>query len=469
MSMDFNNLNKAIQAKIGFNESYDVGLREINIFKRKINIYFLTGLVDNLQVIEIVKGIIDIPKEIDVDFEIIKEYLAHHNANEINTFSEIIINILNGLVVIIVEDSDTYLAIDVRSYPTRSISEPDMEKVIRGSHDGFNENFHMNIQLVRRRIKDSRLRNELFLIGTDSPSYVCLTYIKGICPENILNDVRGKLKNLNVPHLIMADKALEEMIIRQKKYNAYPLVRYTERADTVAVHLYQGMFALFVDTSPSVILAPCTLFDHMQHLEEYRQSPISGTYLRLIRYLGIFVSLFLAPIWLILLKNNKLSGILEILVPSEEAKLGIFLQVLAAEVGVEFLRMASIHTPSSLSTAMGLIAGILIGDMAIRMGVFTTQTVLLVALSAIGTYVTPSYELGLANKITKILFILSILLFNYYGFIITILLWILYLGRIKSFGKSYLYPVLPFNLKRILKIFIRFPYQNKNKPKKGES
>ena len=467
--MDFNNLNKAIQAKIGFNESYDVGLREINIFKRKINIYFLTGLVDNLQVIEIVKGIIDIPKEIDVDFEIIKEYLAHHNANEINTFSEIIINILNGLVVIIVEDSDTYLAIDVRSYPTRSISEPDMEKVIRGSHDGFNENFHMNIQLVRRRIKDSRLRNELFLIGTDSPSYVCLTYIKGICPENILNDVRGKLKNLNVPHLIMADKALEEMIIRQKKYNAYPLVRYTERADTVAVHLYQGMFALFVDTSPSVILAPCTLFDHMQHLEEYRQSPISGTYLRLIRYLGIFVSLFLAPIWLILLKNNKLSGILEILVPSEEAKLGIFLQVLAAEVGVEFLRMASIHTPSSLSTAMGLIAGILIGDMAIRMGVFTTQTVLLVALSAIGTYVTPSYELGLANKITKILFILSILLFNYYGFIITILLWILYLGRIKSFGKSYLYPVLPFNLKRILKIFIRFPYQNKNKPKKGES
>ena len=88
----------------------------------------------------------------------------------------------------------------------------------------------------------------------------------------------------------MTDKALEEMIIKQKKFNAYPLVRYTERADTVAVHLYQGMFAIFVDTSPSVILAPCTLFDHMQHTEEYRQSPISGTYLRLIRFWDICFS-----------------------------------------------------------------------------------------------------------------------------------------------------------------------------------
>ena len=88
------------------------------------------------------------------------------------------------MVVIIIEDNPAYLSIDVRNYPNRSISEPDMEKVIRGSHDGFNENFHINVQLVRRRIKDTRLRNEIFFIGEDSPNYVCLTYIKGICDEN---------------------------------------------------------------------------------------------------------------------------------------------------------------------------------------------------------------------------------------------------------------------------------------------
>lgn len=460
--MDFKTLNQEIQTKIGYGESYDVGLREIKVLDKQVNLYFLTGLVDSLQVIEIVKGILKIPRTKSVVDDLIKANLAHHNCTEIREFKDIITNILNGMVVIIIEDNPVYLSIDVRNYPNRSISEPDMEKVIRGSHDGFNENFHINVQLVRRRIKDTRLRNEIFFIGEDSPNYVCLTYIKGICDEKLLEDVRDRLKQVETSHLIMTDKALEEMIIKQKKFNAYPLVRYTERADTVAVHLYQGMFAIFVDTSPSVILAPCTLFDHMQHTEEYRQSPISGTYLRLIRFFGVFVSLFLTPVWLVLVQKNLLTGVLEILTPTGDVKLGIFLQVIAAEIGVEFLRMASIHTPSSLSTAMGLIAGILIGEMAISIGVFTSQTVLLVALSAIGTYATPSYELGLANKITKILFIVSILLFNIYGFIGAIFLWLIYLAKIKSFGKPYLYPIYPFNLKRLLKIIIRYPYKDKN-------
>lgn len=460
--MDFKELNEKIQAKIGFGESYDVGLREIKVLDKQVNLYYLTGLIDSLQVIEIVKGILKIPRSEKVVDDLIKENLAHHSLTEVKEFKDIIINILNGMVVIIIEDVLGALSIDVRNYPTRSISEPDMEKVIRGPHDGFNENFHMNIQLVRRRIKDGRLRNELFFIGEDSPSYVSLTYIKGVCSEDLLEDVRTRLKDVKTSHLIMSDKALEEMIIKQKKFNSYPLVRYTERADTVAVHLYQGMFALFVDTSPSVILAPCTLFDHMQHLEEYRQSPVSGTYLRLIRFFGIFLALFLTPVWLVLVKNEWLFGILEILRPGTDAKLGIFLQVVAAEIGVEFLRMASIHTPSSLSTAMGLIAGILIGDMAISIGVFTPQTVLLVALSAIGTYATPSYELGLANKITKIVFIVAIFLFNYWGLLGAIILWLIHLVRIKSFGKPYLYPLIPLDSKRLIKTIIRFPYNRKN-------
>ncbi|MCK9470779.1 MAG: spore germination protein [Bacilli bacterium] len=460
--MDFISLNEKIQTKLGYSKSYDVGLREINVLEKKVNLYFLTGLIDSLQVIEIVKGILKIPRNKKFVDDLIKENLAHHSLTDIKEFQDIILNILNGMVVIVIEDVAGAISIDVRNYPNRSISEPDMEKVIRGSHDGFNENFHQNIQLVRRRIKDSRLRNELFFIGDDSPAYVCLTYIDGVCEEDLLNDVRKRLNDVKTSHLIMSDKALEEMIIKQKKFNAYPLVRYTERADTVSVHLYQGMFALFVDTSPSVILAPCTLFDHMQHLEEYRQSPISGTYLRLVRFFGIAIALFLTPVWLVLVRNDWFFGILEILRPGSDARLGIFMQVLAAEVGVEFLRMASIHTPSSLSTAMGLIAGILIGEMAVSMGVFETQTVLLVALSAIGTYVTPSYELGLANKITKLVFIFSILLFNFWGFVGAFLVWLIYLGRIKSFKKPYLYPVYPFNFKRFLKTIIRYPYSRKN-------
>lgn len=459
---DFLSFTKRINAAIGYKKSYDVGLREMHIFEKQINIYFLTGLVDSLQAIEIVQGILSIPRNKRFSFDLIKENLAHHSLTILKTFEEIIFDILNGMIVIILEGYSEGISIDVRSYPTRSISEPDMEKVIRGSHDGFNENFHTNIQLLRRRIKDGRLRNELFKIGEASPSYVCLSYLEGVCQENLVLEIKQKLLSVKTDHLIMSDKALEEMLIPQKKFNAYPLVRYTERADTVAVHLYQGMFAIFVDTSPSVILAPCTFFDHIQHLEEYRQTPISGTYLRLVRFLGVFVSLFLTPIWLLLVQNDTLPGILSIFRPNQEITINIFLQVILAEIGVEFLRMASIHTPTALSTAMGLIAGILIGDIAVEIGLFSIQTVLLVALSAIGTYVTPSYELGLANKISKLLFIVAIILFNWWGFLIMVGLWLIYLIRIKVFGKYYLYPLLPFDFKRLLKIIIRFPYLRKN-------
>lgn len=163
--MDFKTLNQEIQTKIGYGESYDVGLREIKVLDKQVNLYFLTGLVDSLQVIEIVKGILKIPRTKSVVDDLIKANLAHHNCTEIREFKDIITNILNGMGVIIIEDNPVYLSIDVRNYPNRSISEPDMEKVIRGSHDGFNENFHINVQLVRRRIKDTRLEMKYFLLA----------------------------------------------------------------------------------------------------------------------------------------------------------------------------------------------------------------------------------------------------------------------------------------------------------------
>lgn len=459
-SLDFEKNAAVIEKGIGYGESYDVGRRAVNVQGKRLYLYFLTGMVDSGQLIEIMEEILNLK---DSSFTAVYGGIPHPNLSVLNDLDEAIVNIMNGMAVVLLEGAAQGIAIDVRNYPTRSVAEPEMEKVIRGAHDGFSENFHQNIQLLRRRIKDGRLRNKLFLIGEGSPAYVCLTYLEGVCDESLLRKVRKRLEEIETEHLIMTDKGLEELLIRKKKLNPYPLVRYTERADTVAIHLYQGMFALFVDTSPSVMLAPATVFDHMMHFEEYRQTPVAGTYLRWIRFLGIAVSLFLTPVWLILVRNDYLPGFLEILKPSEETKVGIYLQVLAAEVGVEFLRLASIHTPNSLATSMSLIAGFLLGDFAVNVGLFSIQTVLLVAISAIGTYLTPSYELGLANKISKLLFIAAILIADWYGFVFALLLWLIYLSRLRSFGKPYLYPLQPLDFKRLLKILVRFPAKNQNK------
>ena len=457
---NFDEITAKIEEGIGVGKSYDANVRLINIFDKKIKFYYMTGLVDNLQVIAVIMSILRIPRTHEYSFELILNNISHQQIEIIDEHELVLVNILNGLLAIVIEDYSKAIIIDTRSYPTRGIAEPDTEKVIRGAHDGFTENFAINTALIRRRIKDGSLRNEVIYVGDKSPAYVCLTYLEGICDEALLNNVRERIKKIKVDQLIMSDKALEELIVNQR-FNPYPLVRYTERADTVAVHLYQGMFAILVDTSPSVILGPATFFDHLQHTEEYRQTPLSGTYLRMIRFLGVFISIFLTPIWLLLLKNDTLAGIFAIMVPSDEVKMNIFIQVIIAEVGVEFLRMASIHTPSALSIALGLIAGVLLGDIAVAVGLFSIQTVLLVALSAIGNYVTPSYELSLANKISKLLFIVLILAFNYIGFIVGVLVWLIMLSRLKSFNKPYLYPLIPLNLRRLLKVLIRYPYKNK--------
>lgn len=450
-----NIINKAI----GIGKTFDTNFRVYSIYNKKVYLYFLSGLIANLEIIGVNEKLLKLPAYEDNDdyFEQIKNNIAHQSISLLKDTNEIVNMILNGFIVFIVEGVEEAIAVETRSYPNRGIAEPDTEKVIRGSHDGFTENFSINIALMRRRIKDGRLRNELYNIGEESETYVCLSYIEGICDPKLINEVRNKLTKIYTKHLIMADKALEELIMHQT-FNPYPLVRYTERADIVSIHLYKGSFAIFVDTSPSVILAPATFFDHMQHAEEYRQTPISGSYLRLLRYIGVFLSLFLTPIWLLAAMDKiNLPAMFDIFAPDETVHAAIFLQILAAEVGVEFLRMASIHTPSALSTAMGLVAGVLIGDIAIKVGVFSTQTVFVIAISTIGTYITPSYELGLANKLSKIIFLITIYFSGLIGFIVVLLLWLIILARQKSFNKYYLYPLIPFNFKKLLEVIFRFP------------
>lgn len=446
-----------VNKDLGVEECFDVNYRSYSVLKKRVYLYFVGGLIDTLEIIELMKLVLLLnrPDEGKDEFETIYHAIPHQDVSIEETYETAEQKILSGLIVLFVEGYDKAISVATRSYPTRSISEPDTEKVIRGSHDGFTENIATNVALMRRRIKDGNLRNMVYTIGKASPTSVCLSYIKGKCEEKVIHAVKEKLEKIDVEHLIMTDKALEELLLEQK-FNPYPLVRYTERADIVSIHLYQGSFALFVDTSPSVILAPATLFDHLTYAEEYRQTPISGSYLRILRYIGVFLSLFLTPLWLLLVVTDaNLPQELAILVPDDSVKLSLFLQLMAAEVGIEFLRMASIHTPTSLSTAMGLVAGMLIGDVAIQVGVFSIQTVFLVAISAIGTYMTPSYELGLANKISKIIFLLAIYLFQWIGFTVTFVLWFIFLATRKSFNRGYLYPLIPFNLKRLVKTLFR--------------
>ena len=288
--------------KLNANLSFDIKYRIIELQNVKIGFIFCDFLTDGIKVNDIIFSIINYPVSV-VNNENILKHLMSATISKSRKEEIIISAILKGELGLFVDGEQEIILIDVKKYPGRLIGEPDSEKVVRGSRDGFTETLSTNIALVRRRIANPNLIFEIFTIGSSSNTYVVLVYLKDRIDKNILLDVKNKLNKVSTKELTMSDKALEEHLI-SNVYSPYPLVKYTERPDTFSSHLYQGMFGILVDTSPSAILGPVSIFDHMQHAEEFRQTIISGSYLRFIRFIGIIAGFLLIPIWFTMLRSG---------------------------------------------------------------------------------------------------------------------------------------------------------------------
>src|SRR5699024_8325882 len=267
-----------LKEKLGIDVSYDIDYREVFALKHKIQFYFVSGLCDSSIIQELLKIIIQIndnESEEDLLPEILTNRLIHQQLEELQTMDEVVDQILSGLIVIFLDGYDRAFAIDVRNYPGRQPEEPDTEHVVRGSRDGYTENIIENTALTRRRIRDARLRHEMLKVGERSKTDICLCYIDDVTDRDLIKITKEKLEQIEIDGITMTDKTLEEFI-SGRKWKAYPLVRYTERPDVAATHLMEGHIVLIVDTSPSVIILPTTFFHHMQHAEEYRQTPLIG-------------------------------------------------------------------------------------------------------------------------------------------------------------------------------------------------
>ncbi|WP_307473238.1 spore germination protein [Cytobacillus purgationiresistens] len=433
--------------RVGLGESFDLGVRKLKVLKKDIHLYYINGLTETQFIIEIVEELVAINDHEKLSthlFDIVENRIVHQSVDRIKTIDELVDQVLSGLIVVVMEGENTGLVIDVRSYPGRTPQEPDTEKVIRGSRDGYVENIIVNTALTRRRIRDERLRFEMMHVGERSKTDIALGYIKDLADSDLIDILRKELDAIKIDGLTMADKTVEEFILHQS-YNPFPLVRYTERADVAATHLMEGHVVIFVDTSPSVIITPTTLFHHLQHVEEYRQAPAVGTFVRWLRFVGLAASLFLLPLWfLFVMEPSLLPEAISFIGPNEETNVPLLVQILLADLGIEFLRMAAIHTPTPLSTAMGLIAAILIGDIAIKVGLFIPEVILYVSVAAIGTFATPSYELSIANKLIRMSLLIAVAIFHTPGFVVGVTLFIIILASIKSFKTPYLWPFIPF-------------------------
>ena len=441
-----------------------MGVKNAHIWSIPTLFVYMNGLIDSTtltQILTLTQSTQSQTKrktEID-EIEAMNSYFPYHSVTVYDSKDAWLSAILSGQLGIVTSGGFVF-TIDVRSYPGRQPEEPDNEKVIRGSRDGFTENILQNTALVRRRIRDVSLRFELTQLSTRGKTDTVVAYIKGLANEEHIEYIRTRMKKIHHDGLTMTDKSLEEWLFKQK-FHPVPFVRYTERADTCAAHLLEGHIAIIVDTSPSVILVPTTLFHHLQHAEEYRQAPLIGTSVRFLRLTGFFFSLVLLPFWYLLVKETgHVPDFMSFIGPEKTGDVPIFLQIVIADLGLEFLRLAAIHTPTPLSTAMGLVAAIIIGQIAIDVGLFIPEVVLYTAVSAILTFALPSYELSVAAKIFRNLLLFATVSFGTNGFFIGLLVLFMYLVSIKPMGVPYLWPLVPFFPKALARILIRFPSSN---------
>jgi stage V sporulation protein AF len=280
-----------LNQKLGVPESFDIVLREMNIGGKKIAIYSVNGMVNrpasNL-ILEVLSQLERAELAVNAVDKLVKSKIIDLQVSEVEAMDEVIYFLLSGTMAILIEGRTEAIIVDVRSYPGRMPEEPDIERVTRGSRDGFTETLVFNTILIRRRLRDPGLRMKLVKAGSRSKTDVCIAYIEDITNPKMVEYIEKEIKNIKIDGIPMAEKTVEEFILGSKFWNPFPRVRYTERPDVAAIHLLEGNVIVMVDTSPSIIIAPCTLWHHVQHAEEYRQEPVVGMYLRWVSVASFF-------------------------------------------------------------------------------------------------------------------------------------------------------------------------------------
>ena len=372
-------------------------------------------------------------------------------------FDDILRNVLSGTAVFFVEGYDAALCMDCRSYPARGVDEPDKDKSLRGSRDGFVETVVYNTALVRRRIRSTDLVMEMHTVGKSSRTDVVIAYMGNRVEPEMLNNIRKRIDAIEIDSLSMNQQSLAECLYQHKWYNPFPKFKFSERPDVTAASILEGSVAILVDNSPSAMILPTSVFDIVEDADDYYFPPVTGTYLRLSRMVIDFLAVFMTPVFLLFIMHPEwLPESLKFIQINDPVNVPIFLQMLILEFAIDGLKLASVNTPNMLSTPLSVVAGIILGDYTVSSGWFNAEIMLYMAFVAVANYTQVSLELGYALKFMRIILICLTAAFGPWGLLAgTVLVVVLIVTNRTISGKSYIYPIVPFNAKQFLRRFFR--------------
>lgn len=463
------NLYKQLQKNIEYietilpvRESFDVIGRKVDIGEKSAYLLFIDGFAKDDIMLRVLEDLQSVKQSDDIKsiHGLINKKIAYIEVETFADFEAMKLSVLSGAEILLVDGESEGIIIDAREYPVRSPEESQVEKVTRGSRDGLVETIVFNTALIRRRVRDDKLIFEIKNVGSRSKTDVAIGYIQDLVDEDMLTRLKEKIDAVKIPSLLMAEKSLEELIIKKKWYNPLPQVKFSERPDVVAAHLMEGHIAVIVDTSPSVMLLPTTIFYFSQYAEDYYQNPLVGTFTRFMRFLAILTALFLTPVWLLLAENSeKLPEMLSFIGVKEEAAFGLLIQFVLLEFGIELLKMSSLHTPDNLGSSFGIIGGLIVGDLAIKVGFFSTEAIFYTAVAAIAAFCIPSVEFASAIRIFRLLLLILTGIFSIWGFAAALIIICLITFNTQTIGgrRRYTWPLIPFDWTALKNVLLRRP------------
>ncbi|MBQ4518212.1 MAG: spore germination protein [Clostridia bacterium] len=436
-------------------KSNDLLTRDFFFGGRSASLYYLDGFLNDVVMERMVSRLLDItPKQIDATkdlWDFVSKFITYTEVDVYTKTDDVVTQLLAGKSVFLVDGLTGALVLDLRDYPARGVQEPEKERVMRGSRDGFVETLIFNCALIRRRIRDPKLIVEMHSVGSRSRSDVAILYVEDLVNQDDLSIVRSKIDGIQTEALTMNMESIAECLIHQRWYNPFPKTRYTERPDAASAALLEGNIIVLVDNAPAAMIVPTSVFDFLQEPNDFYFPPLVGTYIRWVRNLVFWVTLVLSPLWLLAVENaDRLPEALSFLNLSTESAVPVILQLLLLEGVIDVLRLASVNTPNMLGNSLSIIGALLLGEFAVKSGWMVPDTILYMSFIAIASFTQPSMELGYAFKFMRVMLLILTYFFKLGGLIAGLIVIPIIIATNKTVtGRGYLYPLIPFNWKAL--------------------
>ncbi len=455
LQTDMTHLNHILDVDTNF----DIIYRVIEFGGREACMYLVDGFCKDDLVQKLLQYFMDLtPEDMPEDMHgLSKKFTPYVEVDLDDQSDSLIHSLLSGMFLLLIDGYDKALILDTRTYPSRGVEEPEKDKVLRGSKDGFVETVVSNTALIRRRIRSTDLHMEMMSAGESSHTDIVLCYMSGRADQVFLEEIKEKIRNIQVDSLTMNQESLAECLYQRKWFNPFPKFKYTERPDTAAAQVLEGNIVILVDNSPSAMILPATIFDVVEEADDYYFPPITGTYLRITRFLISLLTYLMTPTFLLLVNNSQwIPESFSFIMLKEEQNIPVIWQFLILELAIDGLKLAAISTPNMLSTPLSVMAALVLGEFSVKSGWFSSEVMLYMAFVAIANYTQANYELGYALKFLRII---NLFLTQWFG-LIGYLTGLLIAGAAICCNKtvshqSYIYPLIPFDWKNLKNRLIR--------------